>query len=523
MTTAQVNNDGLNVRQGPGASYENVATLARDDQVTILALNPRKDWALVETAGKQQGWVSLTYLAVDGSVANAPIVPAAALEQASAVSQVNPVSVSAQPAAVNSNSADTSETTVAPVPVSNETANPAVTFGNLGPVATAKIVRVPVDVRPGPGIDYASIDDLRHSDENIPVLALDKSGQWALVNPTSAQIGWVALSDLTVEGSLENAPQVNTAWVESNAVEVRRGPGIYQDVVGVLSINTLVSVLGLDEGRSWALVKPIPAGGLGWAPINFLKVAGRWSDLPIAPELPVETAATSQAAAAAPVMPARPISESKIVFQRSSGGDIMVINPDGSDLHRLTTGIDPVLSPDGQTVAFTRWEGETGSLWLINLDGTNERSVLGFIKQAKGPDWSPDGSQIVINFQNGGRPDVKTECLNLSGGNPPRPPGNATDIRVKTGSSGPSYVGICRLILIGDYAWSTWLMAVLRMWMAVPMLSVRPGTPAKIGALSPTAGAACWKWTSIGIIVKVSPTKSMMVRPYSRRMDAIWP
>jgi Tol biopolymer transport system component len=117
----------------------------------------------------------------------------------------------------------------------------------------------------------------------------------------------------------------------------------------------------------------------------------------------------------------------------------MVINPDGTGLRRLTHGIDPVLSPDGQTVAFTRWEGETGTLWLINMDGSNERSILGFIKQAKGPDWSPDGSQIVFNFQTGGRTDPKTECFGLGEGkSPPRPPGNATNIKVKFGSSGAS-------------------------------------------------------------------------------------
>ncbi|HXV44924.1 MAG TPA: SH3 domain-containing protein, partial [Anaerolineae bacterium] len=435
VTTAQVDNDGLNMRQGPGANYERLATLARDDKVTILALNPGKDWALVETANEQRGWVSLTYLAVAGSIANAPIVPAAALSQAS---QTAPMSDSAQPATLNSTPVDTSETTV--VPVSNETANPAATLGNLGPVASAKITHNPVEVRPGPGTDYAPIDDLKQRDETIPLLAVDRSGQWVLVDPTSAQPGWVALSDLTVEGSLENAPQVYTAWVESNAVEVRAGPGIYHDAVGVLSINTMVSVLGLDESKSWALVKAIPAGGLGWAPINFLNVAGRWSDLPLAPDMPLpgDGASASQAEVAVPFVPARPVSESKIVFQRSSGGDIMVINPDGSGLRRLTNGIDPVLSPDGQTVAFTRWEGETGSLWLINLDGTNERSLLGFIKQAKGPDWSPDGSQIVFNFQTGGRTEPRTECFPLDeDSSPPRPPRNVTDVRVKFGSNGP--------------------------------------------------------------------------------------
>jgi Tol biopolymer transport system component len=118
----------------------------------------------------------------------------------------------------------------------------------------------------------------------------------------------------------------------------------------------------------------------------------------------------------------------------------MVINPDGTGLRRLTSGIDPVLSPDGQTVAFTRWEGETGTVWTINVDGTNERSVIGFVKQAKGPDWSPDGSQLVFNFQTGGRTEPKTECFPIGEGkSPPRPPRNATDFKVSFGSNGPQF------------------------------------------------------------------------------------
>jgi uncharacterized protein YgiM (DUF1202 family) len=438
VTNAQVNNDGLNMREGPGASYKLVVTLRRDEKVAVLALNPRKDWVLVETANKQRGWVSLSYLKTDGSIANAPIVSATALTQASVVSPAVPVPDSAQPAVLDNAPAGTNSPSVAPV--SNEIANSAATFGNLSPVATVKIVRVPVDVRPGPGTNYAAIDELSETDESVPALATDQSGQWVLDSPASAQPGWVALSDLKVEGSLANAPQVNTAWVESNAVEVRSGPGIYDDAVGVLAINTLVSVLGVDDGKSWALVKAIPAGGLGWAPINFLNLAGRWSDIPPAPDLPLpaDNAAASQAVAAAPFVPARPVSESKIVFQRSSGGDIMVINPDGSGLQRLTNGIDPVLSPDGQKVAFTRWEGETGSLWVINTNGADEHSVLGFMKQAKGPDWSPDAAQIVLNFQNGGQTEPKTDCFDIGEGQtPPRPPRNATNIRVTTNSQGP--------------------------------------------------------------------------------------
>ncbi len=48
----------------------------------------------------------------------------------------------------------------------------------------------------------------------------------------------------------------------------------------------------------------------------------------------------------------------KLVFMTGSGGELYVINVDGSGLRRLTGGIiDPVLSPNGQQVAFTRWDG----------------------------------------------------------------------------------------------------------------------------------------------------------------------
>jgi hypothetical protein len=259
-----------------------------------------------------------------------------------------------------------------------------------------------------------------------------------LVQPTSAHTGWAALSDITIAGTLDEAPQIFTAWVVSNGIEVHSGPGIFHDLTGQLAINSLVRVLGLDDSRSWALIQPIPGGSLGWSQIQFLKNVGQpWANLPTVKDeggrlkdenkIQPSNLPTFQPSNLQP----------HIVFQRSSGGDIMVINPDGTGLRRLTSGIDPVLSPDGQTIAFTRWEGESGSLWLIGVDGSNERQVLGFIKQAKGPDWSPDGKQIVLNFQHEGRLDSKTECNDVSEGQQPRPPGNADNVKVKLDNSSP--------------------------------------------------------------------------------------
>jgi dipeptidyl aminopeptidase/acylaminoacyl peptidase len=107
-----------------------------------------------------------------------------------------------------------------------------------------------------------------------------------------------------------------------------------------------------------------------------------------------------------------------LVVQTVSGGPIYVIEGSGSQLRYLTTGIDPTLSPDGQWVAFTRWDttqhGAFGSLWVIRVDGSDEQVVseaqVGGLRQPKSPAWSPDGSQIVISMQEGGRLQPERQC-----------------------------------------------------------------------------------------------------------------
>ena len=92
--------------------------------------------------------------------------------------------------------------------------------------------------------------------------------------------------------------------------------------------------------------------------------------------------------------------EGKVVFQTVSGGEIYIINADGTDLRLLTHGMDPSLSPDGQWVAFTRWDDNAG-LFIINVDGTGERKLFDE-SQVKAPAWSPDGTKIAVTYQHGG-------------------------------------------------------------------------------------------------------------------------
>jgi Tol biopolymer transport system component len=152
-------------------------------------------------------------------------------------------------------------------------------------------------------------------------------------------------------------------------------------------------------------------------------------------------------------------SSGTIVFQTVSGGAIYAVDADGSNLRYLTTGMDPALSPDGQWVAFTRWEdtqnGALGSLWVINVDtltgtparvaepgragGGGERAILpapgpqtlvGEIHQPKSPAWSPDGTQIALSMQHGGRVQEEHKCSSEP------PPRGAYDVDVNRDDEG---------------------------------------------------------------------------------------
>jgi Tol biopolymer transport system component len=85
----------------------------------------------------------------------------------------------------------------------------------------------------------------------------------------------------------------------------------------------------------------------------------------------------------------------RLVFQSTNGGIIYVYDLASGAVSQLTAGFDPAVSPNGKTVAFTRTGGDNG-LYLIDINGQNERRIWNGSEGLRGPTWSPDGNWIAF-------------------------------------------------------------------------------------------------------------------------------
>lgn len=184
---------------------------------------------------------------------------------------------------------------------------------------------------------------------------------------------------------------------------VYRQPDAGSAVAAMLVAGASVTVT--DERGDWLeVIVPAAPGGHGWIAQSALAAAPAATAAPVEPApAPVDVAASTSAAAEQPAQPvpaavlaapAGPALHGKLVFQESNGGSIYLINADGSGLRQLTYGFDPAFSPNGQQVAFTRWDEPRG-LWVINVDGSGARQLF-TANKPRSPSWAADGQSIVF-------------------------------------------------------------------------------------------------------------------------------
>jgi uncharacterized protein YraI len=226
----------------------------------------------------------------------------------------------------------------------------------------------------------------------------------------------------------------SNVWVEakSAALNVRQGPGTAYSLIGSMASGARADVTGVNPASGWLRIAfKGGANDQGWitGSADYVTIHGAVSDVvqvtdaPTPLAAPVAPSSTPAAGSSAQATPSSvPLSgsgtEGKLVFQASTGGDIYVINANGTGLKRLTNGYDPALSPDGTKVVFGRWDSFPRGIWAINTDGSDEHLVFGYDVGTIGvraPVWSPTGDRIAFQIFPE-RDTQRSSCLKLKVG-----------------------------------------------------------------------------------------------------------
>ncbi len=222
--------------------------------------------------------------------------------------------------------------------------------------------------------------------ENLPAL----SDAQAKPAQSSAAAGRVAITSTTAI--------TGTVTTVGESLNLRAGPGTDYAVIGARSPGETLALAGRNKSTEWLAVTLPDGKDIGWVSSSFVRAAGDPARLPITDRV---SAATSVAAPSAQRQaPAATGLSGKLVFQAQSG-QIQIYDLASGSVRALTTGADPALSPDGQTVAFWRQDGGEHGLYVIDVNGGKERRVLARPEKLRTPTWSPDGRSIAFSHVNG--------------------------------------------------------------------------------------------------------------------------
>ena len=116
--------------------------------------------------------------------------------------------------------------------------------------------------------------------------------------------------------------------------------------------------------------------------------------------------------------------------KEKNGYQLYMVHPDATGERRITqdrsANLYPRFSPDGKQIAYHHYTlAEKGSLWVVDVDGSNPRQILAEQENASigGLCWSPDGRSLAMNVtENINDPPrnrkARLEIVAVAGGTP---------------------------------------------------------------------------------------------------------
>ena len=206
---------------------------------------------------------------------------------------------------------------------------------------------------------------------------------------------------------------IGTVTLTSSRLNVRSAPTTSSTIVAKAYPAEEYVVLAQDESGDWIQIA-LADGEFGWISAAYMAVSVTQETMPISTEtseLPAfeERPATEEGNAATNTETVSVATTSDTVSAGASGlsGTLALHADDGliylydlqtGNLSPLTDGFDPAISPDGSAVAFTRDGGQHG-VYVINVDGSNERLLFSGRERLASPKWSSDGSEILFTYR----------------------------------------------------------------------------------------------------------------------------
>ncbi len=132
-----------------------------------------------------------------------------------------------------------------------------------------KVIVGSLYVREGPGTNYKAIGYLVRNDI-VEVLEFNADKSWAHVRRLSDNLtGWSSSQYLEKIATTPPPPTTDKYRVTANVLNVREGPGTDFKVIGTLTLNTVVTAIGVNSDGTWRQITS-SSGLTGWCSAQYL-------------------------------------------------------------------------------------------------------------------------------------------------------------------------------------------------------------------------------------------------------------